>query len=124
MTCRSRKCVLCGLEKPWSEFADRGRANKTFACIDCLNNHGKKIESKKPVKVKIDPRKLFEGDTDLREHLEIKMSLDQDEFFKNIGETYYISLSGLIEIALKSMTIKLVEEALPKYIEVDLYDEE
>ena len=121
MTCRSRKCVLCGEMKPWSEFADRGRANKTFACIDCLNRNGKNIEGKKAVKVKIDPRKLFEGDTDLRQYL--KTELDNDVYFKNIGETYYISLSELVEIAVKNMAIKLVEEALPKYIEVELYEE-
>lgn len=121
MTCRSRKCVLCGEVKPWSEFADRGRANKTFACIDCLNSYGKNLESKKPMKVKVDPRKLFESDTDLRQYL--KTELDNDVYFKNIGETYYISLSELVEIAVKNMAIKLVEEALPKYIEVELYEE-
>lgn len=121
MTCRSRKCVLCGEVKPWSEFADRGRANKTFACIDCLNSYGKNLESKKPMTVRIDPRKLFEGDNDLRQHL--KIELDLDRFFNSIPKHGGLSAEMVRDIENKSMVISLVEEALPKFIEVELYEE-
>ena len=121
MTCRSRRCVLCGEVKPWSEFADRGRANKTFACIDCLNSYGKNLESKKPMTVRIDPRKLFEGDNDLRQYLKIAINLDK---FFDLADNQRVDSWGKIhDIEMQSMVISLTEEALPKYIEVELYEE-
>ena len=121
MTCRSRQCVLCGEVKPWSEFADRGRANKTFACIDCLNSYGKNLESKKPMTVRVDPRKLFESGNDLRQYL--KIAIDLEKFF-NLADNQRVDSWGKIhDIEMQSMVISLIEEALPKYIEVELYEE-
>lgn len=71
--------------------------------------------------VRIDPRKLFEGDNDLLQYLKIAINLDK---FFNLADNQRVDSWGKIhDIEMQSMVINLIEEALPKYIEVELYKE-
>lgn len=72
--------------------------------------------------VRIDPRKLFEGDNDLRQYL--KIAIDLEKLF-NLADNQRVDSRGKIhDIEMQSMVISLIEEALPKFIEVELYEEE
>lgn len=71
--------------------------------------------------VRIDPRKLFEGDNDLRQYLET--GLDLDKLFGLVVEHRALSMEKQFYFVIESMVINLIEEALPKFIEVELYEE-